>query len=459
MRCKAAQRALSARLDEPDAVLEARVAQHVAGCARCAAFVDTSQRIRHLLRADEPELALMRSAQTAASPPPRRRPRLVVATSLAVAAAVVGALLVTRSADERVPVIDTSVERFPVVPDGTDALLIWTAGGLPEGFAERVAGLPAVRRTTVVDGDHTRVLVGDETVGNAAVGDEIAVDLDVLGITPQTYAPFVPDEARETITALRVDTAILSRTSSALRGLGVGDLLAFGGRRLRVIGVLDDELVGAAELVVRADAFDAVATPRYLLIAYRGSRAVIERAVQDLVPINTALRFRAPRETAILRHGDAVLPQAWVKRDFGEFTSDPSTPLGSIPADRAFEAANIATYDLPLVGTVRCHRDLEAALRRALDSLPRRTAQTLAGTTATCFDRRLNERGGPSRHAWGIAIDLAVPEVVKGGQPIAPDGLVEAFAAAGFVWGGEWLVPDVAHFEWVGPDRGRTAAP
>jgi hypothetical protein len=305
-----------------------------------------------------------------------------------------------------------------------------------------------VRRTTVVHGDHARV----------ALASGRAVDLDVLAITPQTYAPFVPNQTRPTIAALSVDTAILSRTSSRLRDLGAGDQLEFDGRILRVVGVVDDELVGAAELVVRAKAFDSITTPRYVLIAYRGQRSAIERAVQDLVPINTALRFRAPNETAILRHGDAVLPQSWVKRHFGEFTIDATASPGSVAIDPAFEADNITSYDLPLVGTVRCHRDLESALRGALGALPPATARSFAGTSATCFDRRLNERGGPSRHAWGIAIDLAVPDVVKGGRAVAPEGLVEAFAAAGFVWGGEWLVPDVAHFEWIGagnvPDRG-----
>jgi hypothetical protein len=39
---------------------------------------------------------------------------------------------------------------------------------------------------------------------------------------------------------------------------------------------------------------------------------------------------------------------------------------------------------------------------------------------------------------------------VKGGVAEAPGGMVEAFEAAGFAWGGDWLVPDVGHFEWVG---------
>lgn len=448
VRCRAAQRDLSARLDSPGGALDVRVARHVASCARCAAFVDTSQRIRHLLRADQPEIALVRAARVDSRP--RRRPQRAIAaaaTAVAVAAAVVAAVVVTRSDDEPVPVIGTAVDRFPVVPSGTDALLVWTAGGLPEGFAGRVDALDAVRRATVVDGDHAALGPGR--------GAATVVDLDVLAITPQTYTPFVPAEVRDTISALRVGNAILSRTSSRLRDLGVDDSVEFGGRTLRVVGVVDDEIVGAAELVVRAGAFDEIRTPRYLLIAYRGPRAAIERAIQDLVPINTALRFRAPDETAVLRHGDAVLPQAWVKRDFGEFMSRATTAAGPLPPDAAFEAANVATYDLPLVGTVRCHREIEAALRRALESLPSATAQTLRGTAATCFDRRANDRsGGPSRHAWGIAIDLAVPEIVKGGKPVAPDGLVEAFSAAGFVWGGDWLVPDVAHFEWVGPGRG-----
>lgn len=55
-----------------------------------------------------------------------------------------------------------------------------------------------------------------------------------------------------------------------------------------------------------------------------------------------------------------------------------------------------------------------------------------------------------SRHAWGVAVDLNYPANVRGRSPGQDPRLVEAFERYGFTWGGTWLIPDPAHFEWTG---------
>ena len=63
----------------------------------------------------------------------------------------------------------------------------------------------------------------------------------------------VLSEAAEDIRRLRRGAALLSRTSARLRKLEVGDRLTFaGGDGVRVAGVVEDELVGFAELVLTA---------------------------------------------------------------------------------------------------------------------------------------------------------------------------------------------------------------
>jgi hypothetical protein len=58
-----------------------------------------------------------------------------------------------------------------------------------------------------------------------------------------------------------------------------------------------------------------------------------------------------------------------------------------------------------------------------------------------------------SAHAWGIAIDLN-PDLgdywrwQKGGwKNRVPQGIVDAFEAEGFIWGGRWFHFDTMHFE------------
>jgi hypothetical protein len=56
-----------------------------------------------------------------------------------------------------------------------------------------------------------------------------------------------------------------------------------------------------------------------------------------------------------------------------------------------------------------------------------------------------------SRHAWGVAVDLNYAANPTGQVTIQDPRLVSIMERWGFTWGGNWLVPDAAHFEWVSP--------
>jgi hypothetical protein len=455
MRCRAVQRLLSARLDDGALELPSAAVDHARSCAACTRFEAAAARVRAVLRdetpAGDPLLRIRAAARAPAGPVPRdgdlavlppRRPRAVLPAAVAASVALVlagGGVWLAASRDDRSPAPDPAAPaEFPVVPPGTSALLVWTAGGLPAGFEDALGGIDAIESSTVVDGDQ---LWWERNSG--------AIPLDTLAVDPDTYARFVPPRTATAVRELSAGTLILGRTSAALRGKAAGDTLTIAGRSRRVVAVLDDELIGAAEIVVARGTLAEVVTPRYALVAYVGARADVERDLRGLLGGATAVRFRAPGETPVLRHGDAVLPQAWIKRDFGEFRA--VADAGSLTLDDAFVRDQIATYTLPVIGEVRCHRALQAPLTAALERLPAVTSSALAGTIARCFDPRPGEPGlGPSRHSWGIALDLDVDAPVKGGRPVAPEGLVEAFATAGFTWGGDWLVPDAGRFEWIG---------
>ncbi len=455
MRCSAAQRSWSAQFDDPSAEPTAAAREHLATCARCQAFAAASRRVRDALRDTAPTTRYVPATIERASGRAhsgRARPGRVAVAGIAAAVIALAAGGTWLAIDDGPEPISTGTVSFPVVPDATAPLLVWTAGGLPDGFAGRLAEIDAVERTTVVDGDHVDLDPDpDIDSGDAATADGGVVDLDVLAIDPASYADFVPEPTDRIIRTLSDDEAVLGRTSSVLRALGAGDSITIDGRRLRIVAVVDDALVGAAEVVVSRGARPRVATERFVLVAYSGARLAVEAEIRSLLDPAVAVRFRAPGETRLLRHGDAVLPQSWVKRDFGEFVVRSVPGSAALDLDDGFVAAEIETYALPLVGEVTCHRALREPLTRALEALPADTAAQLRGTEAICFDPRESEPGlGPSRHSWGIASALAVAAPVKGGRPVADAGLVEAFAAAGFTWGGNWLAPDPTRFEWVG---------
>ncbi len=357
-------------------------------------------------------------------------------TGLAVAALVAAVVGIAVSRDDDTTDIATTPVEFPVLGDGQGALLVWTSNGLPAGLAESAALLAEVERVTEVRGDHVRFEVAEGWV-----------DLDALAVDPITYAPFVPLRDRDLVATLEPDEVLLSATSARLRNAGVGDVLRIDGRSLTVVGVVDDRHVGAAELVVTFDALPSVETPRYLLVIHRGERDAVEDAIRLEVAADRGVRFRGAGEARILRHGDAVLPQSWVKRDFGEFVT-PNASATPQP-DAQFVASNITTFELEPLGTLTCHRALEAPLRRAIARLNDSARATLAGSSPSCYLPASSGRGlGLARSTWGISLTLSGALDKSGGG--ADPTIVDAFAAEGFAWGGDWLDPEPNHFEYVG---------
>jgi hypothetical protein len=99
--------------------------------------------------------------------------------------------------------------------------------------------------------------------------------------------------------------------------------------------------------------------------------AKVETPIRERLPAGLGPRFRGPGETPFFRNGDAVLPQVLVKERFGEFAYRPG-PGRAFTEDPAWEAANIVSARMPILGRVRCHRALMRALGGPLNELQQR---------------------------------------------------------------------------------------
>jgi hypothetical protein len=142
-----------------------------------------------------------------------------------------------------------------------------------------------------------------------------------------------------------------------------------------------------------------------------------------------------------------------VKEVFGEFAAR-DLGGGLIRPDPAWVRASIRTARVPVLGEVRCHRLIVPLVRAALEDLARRGLGHLVDPSdfGGCYYPRFIARDpgtGLSHHSWGIAIDINVAQGLPGRQPTIDRRVVEAFEAQGFKWGGEFLVPDGTHFEFV----------
>jgi hypothetical protein len=363
--------------------------------------------------------------------------------------------------DARPPRTGGPTSRLPLAPTSAapaePTLLVWTSGGLPAGFPEQVGALDGIERVAVVAGDLVDLAATFDADGRPvdAPPDGMRIPLDAFAIDPGTYPAFVGAPDRDALAALGPGEALLGATSAQLRRLGPGAVLELGGgQRLTVAGVVADEAVGAAELVVTQASAPRVGitTPRFLLATYAGERSAIEPAIATLLP-GTPVRFRAPGEAQFLRHADLVLPQALVKERFGEFAYAPGTDR-FVTVDPAYTAANIVTATVPILGPVTCHREVIPALEGALGELERSGLASLvdpAGYQGCFVASVIPGAGGLSRHSWGIAIDVNFLPNPTGLPSFADPRLIGVMDRWGFIGGAQFLQTDPGHFEYVRP--------
>lgn len=326
----------------------------------------------------------------------------------------------------------------------TQLLVVWTSGGLPAGLEKTVEAIEGVSLVSVIRSD----LVWLETEGS----DGSVVPLEAIAVD-DSFRQIAPAEWQPILEALDEGGVALGESSAKLRGAAAGDVLPIGDDEVRVVGVVPDEVVGAAEIVttVERGLSMGVTTPRYLLVSLMGDRASFERSVRAALPAGTAVRIRAPGETPFLRHGDAVLPQVIIKEQFGEFSLRLEAS-GQFQIDDGWVADNLATVTLPVIGEVTCHAGILSSLRGALEELEQSNLSFLIESFDGCYvPRFIGGTRSLSRHSWGVAIDLNYAANPTGQVTVQDTRLVSIMERWGFTWGGNWLVPDAAHFEWVSP--------
>jgi hypothetical protein len=334
----------------------------------------------------------------------------------------------------------------PMSQTDPNLYLVWTSGGLPEGFTDTVSHLAGVEAITEVWSDLVYIIESSTPEG-------FAIPIEAFAVDPRSFVGLLPPSAQPSLSGLSDGTSLLGSTSARLRQLDQGVELRLGdGTTLPVTGVIDDALVGAAELVVNHETGTelGVVTPRFLLLVHRGARSDLEEAVRSAA--NVPVRIRAPGETPYLRHGDAVLPQSLIKDQFGEFALRPGSDR-QFTIEPAWVNSSIVTDQVPTLGTVRCHRSLMPLLAGAMDELEMNGLANLVNKEGFegCWNPRLIAVGrGVSRHAWGAAVDINFPDNPTGLNTQQDPRLIEVMIRWGFTWGGNWLVPDPNHFEYVG---------
>jgi hypothetical protein len=339
-----------------------------------------------------------------------------------------------------------------------DTLVAWTRSRLPEGYADAVASSTDFAHVSLARSGTYRLVRTVAADGTAVdeLPDGWFYPVELLALDPTTYDDLAE---RRVVGDLARDEALLSRSSAEVRRLEPGAQLVFSdGTELRVAGIVADELVGAGEVVVRADGILVPDRERGLYVRPEpevGDRADVEAALAELLPEQRALGVVGHGEEPLLRNSAGVLAPARMKVYFGEFAmrDKPGRAVQTghswiQPAHHRRGGADPRPGRVP-PGDVRAvaRRDAGADRPGAQHTIDRRDY-------GGCWVPRTQggELGPLSSHAWGTSIDFNVSENHLGMEPSQDPILVEVMANHGFTWGGDWLLPDAMHFELV-PDR------
>ncbi|MEX1262954.1 MAG: M15 family metallopeptidase [Actinomycetota bacterium] len=382
----------------------------------------------------------------------------------ATAGLVLGAVVTVAIQGGAAPVRNTEASRKQPLGEA-QTFLAWVPRGLPTGFDSDARALAETGQVTTVAEDHAWLARSWSASG--AVVDRTRgpyrLPIDTIAVDPASFAVFLSRDDRRLAAPIASGQGVLSATSASLRGLGPGAVMRFvGGRTVRIAAVLPDEAIGGAELMVSRDTGRAIGvhSDRYLLLRPAEGQAMrsgtLRPLLRKLLPAELGaiarVQVRTASETPLLRPGDSVLSTAQTKALFGEFAArpEPGRP-GYLDLDPRWVAEHLVTTQMPLLGSVTCHRSVVDALRGAMREL---RAEGLGSTIETydgCFAPRFINRDPSamlSHHSWGIAIDLNIAGNYYGVPPDQDPRLVEVMERWGFAWGGRYIVPDGNHFEY-----------
>jgi hypothetical protein len=399
------------------------------------------------------------------SPTVRRRRAFVALVTVLLA--VLGVVLVIAPHGDPSPkAVDRPPARASVSPTASpipSAWLAWGSGGFPVEFRAHVRTLPGISRSVVVAGDTRWMTASHDARGRVvdAPPPPYAIPLDVFAVNPMEYAPFVPEDLRRDIgSTLAAGQAVVGTSSAALRRLRPGGTMSFGSITVEVGMVVPDPVVGWSELLVSRDVGSklGIVDDRYLLAQVDPgvNRAASVAEVGGLLPADTPLRVVAPGGSTYMRVASGVNPPVVMKQVFGEFAAYPERGNEAyMRVDPAWVAQHIQTRMVPLLGRVTCNRVLFPPLIAALRDIDRQGLASLIHTASGCYAARTVARSPtapPSQHAYGAAIDINAPENPYGATPTMDPRIVSIFRSHGFIWGGDFLIPDGMHFEYGSPD-------
>ncbi|HEX2052831.1 MAG TPA: M15 family metallopeptidase [Actinomycetota bacterium] len=385
-----------------------------------------------------------------------RRPRATLALLAVIlftaTAAVVGLRSNTAAEEDATTAFSTGPQpdtplKVPV-PDHVNTVRPSLKATFPDGVSDeviaRVAAVPGVAATA-------RVLLANLVV-EAPGGD---AQVTVAAVNPDEFRPLAPEataQAKFVWEGLHRSQMLIAHEQYQIFGGKPLQTLAAKGPKgrgvLRVGGLASSGVPNLAGAMMSMDqaANLGLGEPTLLLIGIHpdAKPAEVLKALNRAVP---GVTFEPTNPSG----ARAFYVGASAQKAIGNFRFIANED-GTISQDRGWVASHITTKNVPLLGSVTCHRvmlpQLEGALSEIRDS--GLSAAIKPGQYGGCYAPRFiaSDAGKPlSMHAWGLAVDINVAENPAGARPRMDPQVVAIFEKWGFRWGGRWSTPDGHHFE------------
>lgn len=267
---------------------------------------------------------------------------------------------------------------------------------------------------------------------------------------------------------------VLGETAARIRGAQVGDVFTlrdihFRKRIFTVGAIVGDEFVNWGDILMSTEAAATLGTMSIARIAVTGieSPGVVLAGLRLRgVTIGTTYRLRTSWDR---ENPDGTLGTSTTKKLLGEFAFKPTTG-SSMMVSANWTSSNIVWRnrytDIGLSNN--CHKVVAVAIQGALTEIKNsglkkyidlKNSNRYGGCFVGRYNRMSGTFGSPSRHAWGMALDINTVANAQGRIPLMNCKVVHIFRKWGFAWGGNFWPADGMHFEYVGEPRDQLGYP
>lgn len=291
-------------------------------------------------------------------------------------------------------------------------------------------------------------------------------------VAPMEFLRAVGGEAL--VEAAGPGKVLMGERSAAVRKAQVGDVLTLRDIKFRkrefVIGaIVPNDFVDYGDLLMTSESaavLGEISISRITITNIPSAKSVLSALAAKGFVVNNSLRLRTSWDR---QNPDGTLGTSTVKTLLGEFAFRP-TNGSNIQVDSQWSMSNILwRHAFTGVGLrSSCHKVVATAIQNALTEirqagLARKINLQNSNRYGGCFTGRYNRMAGtfgaPSRHSYGMALDINTVTNAQGAIPQMDCRVVRIFRKWGFAWGGNFWPADGMHFEYVGEPRDKIGYP